>query len=89
MIHRQVLKRKAVSRRVLELSCTQTNRQTHKQEDNEFFLRRSTGLANRSANKLQAIARSAATTLIYELEWSFFFLHRKTSGYVILASGLT
>ena len=50
MINYQVLKRKAVSRRVLELSCTQTNRQKNKQTDNEFYLRRSTGLANRSAN---------------------------------------
>ena len=31
MINFQVLKRKAASRRVLELSCTQTNRQTDKQ----------------------------------------------------------
>ena len=46
MVNYQVLKRKAVSQRVRELSCSQTNKQT----DNAFYLRRSTGFASRSAN---------------------------------------
>ena len=55
MINYQVLKRKAVSRRVLELSCTQTDKQTNKQTDNEFYLRRSTGFADRPANKIMDV----------------------------------
>ena len=55
MISYQVLKRKAVSRRVFELSCTKMDKQTNKQTDNEFYLRRSTGLANRSANLAGAV----------------------------------
>ena len=39
MVNYQVLKRQAVSQRVRELSCSQTNGQT----DNKFYLRRFTG----------------------------------------------
>ena len=46
-INYSVSKRKAVSQRVLELSCRQTDKQTN----NAFYLRRSTGFAFRSANK--------------------------------------
>ena len=35
MINHQVLKRKAVSQRVRELSCSQTNRQTNRQTDRQ------------------------------------------------------
>ena len=45
MINYQVLKRKAVSQRVRELSCSQTDKKT----DIVFYLRRSTGFASRSA----------------------------------------
>ena len=71
MVNYQVLKRDAVSQRVRELSCSQTDkqtdrqtdrqtdkqtdRQTNKQTDNAFYLRRSTGFANRSAKYLNFV----------------------------------
>ena len=55
MINYQVLKRNAVSQRVRELSCSQTDKQTDRQTDNAFYLRRSTGFANRSAKYLNFV----------------------------------
>ena len=46
MINFEVSKCEAVSQRVLELSCSETDTQT----DNRYFLRRSTGFGCRSAN---------------------------------------
>ena len=55
MVNYQVLKRNALSQRVRELSCSQTDKQTDKQTDNAFYLRRSTGFANRSAKYLNFV----------------------------------
>ena len=48
MSNHQVLKRKAVS--FDAFLSYRVHKQTDKQTDNEFYVRRSTGLANRSAN---------------------------------------